>query len=163
MRGEVSGIEDVKFFFRVPRSNRFSLTSQIRHATFSNMKGLRVPVRSDRGAGIVEKCHPAIFEVAGLVRECGAGWSSVGPACPAGLAASIKERFQDGMERIRRYYPDVDGERFIACVIFGTGNLGDAPGWPWEADLIHFIRYGVALRVDLKKRGSVIGVLGIES
>jgi len=109
---------------------------------------VRLPKGLDRREAIASKCHPAIFEVAALLKE----HMNTEKNSPVDPQKTTTARFHEELERVRQAYPDFDGERFIACAIWGTGHMGDMSGWPWEADLIHFVRYGTPLRADLAKR-----------
>lgn len=106
-----------------------------------------------RRNSILQKCHPAVFELAPLWKVSITEFRALGPTAPKQLVTDIEQKFGTRLQEILQKYsgPQLPAPNtFAAQVIFrNEENMSDDDG---IADWLHFDRHKVPLKDDLKKR-----------
>ncbi len=99
------------------------------------------------------KCHPALFELAPLWKECIREFKRLGSNAPKGRVAELEQKFDKRLEEIQAKYSGPNPpapNTFAAQTIFrNEEHSSDADG---IADWIHFDRHKVPLKHDLEGR-----------
>jgi len=106
-----------------------------------------------RKNSIVEKCHPALFELAPLWKESIAEFQALGPNPPKELLAELERRFGRQLEEINRKYSGPippQPNTFAAQTIFT--NEAKGPDSVHIAEWIHFERNKIPFKDDLERR-----------
>ena len=104
---------------------------------------------------IVEKCLPAIFELAQMWKESIRALHSLGPQPPTELVAEIDARWERRSEEIRlKFSGNVapPPNTFAAQVMFSDAALESETDDLGVAEWIHFERHRTPLKGDLEKR-----------
>ena len=115
----------------------------------------RVKERAEkRQKSIVAKCHPAIFELAQVLKETIEAIKALPPNPPSQLTTLIEARLKKRTEEIHRRYsgsiqpaPDT----FSAQIIFSEVALVSNSDTQGVAEWIHWARHGTPAKKDAKK------------
>jgi len=108
-----------------------------------------------RRESILEKCHPAIFELAGLLKETIEAQNSLRSNSPRELEDEIEAKAHKRLEEIRRKYSgpvQPAPNTFAAQMIHSDAALKSESDALGVAEWIHWERHKIPAKIDLKKR-----------
>ncbi len=164
--------KDAKFFFAslpfVPPSqagSRSQALTRLRESVlpFSNMRKSEPKplvkrledLAKRRQESIVAKCHPAIFELAQLWKDSIKAFKALEPSRPHELIAEIEAHLGNRLAEIHRNYSGPappNPKTFTAQIIFSEEALTSKSDAQGIAEILHFERHKIPLKVDLQKR-----------
>ncbi|HVB56738.1 MAG TPA: hypothetical protein VNE63_09955 [Candidatus Acidoferrales bacterium] len=107
-----------------------------------------------RQAAIVEKCHPATFEMAQLWKDSIEARKAMGPNPPHELIAGIEDRVEKRLTEIHLKYSgpvQPEPDRFAAQMIFSDAALKSESDAQGVAEAIHFQRHKTPAKRDAEK------------
>jgi len=107
-----------------------------------------------RQESIIEKCHPATFELAQLFKECIEARKALGANLSPELIAKIDARMEERLEAIKRKYsgPVPPGPNtFAAQIIFSDEALTSESDTQGIVETLHWERWKIPLKQDLEK------------
>ncbi|HVB55208.1 MAG TPA: hypothetical protein VNE63_02090 [Candidatus Acidoferrales bacterium] len=103
----------------------------------------------------VAKCHPAIFELAQLLKDSIEARKTLGPNPSRELVAKIEGRLDRRLAKIHEKYSgsvQPAPNTFAAQIMFSDDALKSDSDEPGIAEWIHFERHKKTAKVDAKKR-----------
>ncbi|HEV2304367.1 MAG TPA: hypothetical protein VGR93_02515 [Candidatus Acidoferrales bacterium] len=103
----------------------------------------------------MSKCHPAIFELASLLKECIEATNQLGPNAPKELIEKIEAKIDNGSQQIMEKYSgpvQPTPNTFAAQIIFSDAAFKSDSDEQGIAEWIHFQRHKIPAKVDAEGR-----------